>query len=69
VAVDDSTSASGGDVYVGDVGTDTVYKSPEGTCFSESGSGTPDGPFREVDGVALDGSGKVWVSIGRLAST
>jgi hypothetical protein len=65
VAVDSSQSASGGDVYVGDDGTKTLDKfAPDGSFISAAnGSGAPQGPFSPggLDGVTVDGGGRVWV--------
>jgi hypothetical protein len=63
VAVDDSASGSAGDVYVGDSGTNTLYKfNSSGSFISEiTGSEAAAGPFHEVDGVTVDPAGKAWV--------
>jgi hypothetical protein len=63
VAVDSSSSASAGDVYVGDSATSTIYKFDQnGGFISENdGSAATGGPFGSIDGVTVDGSGKVWV--------
>lgn len=63
VAVDSSESASSGDVYVGDAGTETVYKfAPNGSFISANdGSSAEKGPFHPIEGIAVDGSGKLWV--------
>jgi hypothetical protein len=63
VAVDSSESASSGDVYVGDGGTATVYKFASDGSFvsADDGSGATGGPFTGIDGVAVDGTGKLWV--------
>lgn len=63
VAVDNSTGASSGDVYVGDSATDTLYKFDEsGGFISEiNGSAATDGPFEEIDGVTVDNTGTTWV--------
>jgi hypothetical protein len=63
VAVDSSNSASTGDVYVGDSATSTVYKFDQSGAFisENDGSAATGGPFSEIDGVTVDGSGNVWV--------
>lgn len=66
VAVDNSASASAGDVYVGDKGTNTVLKfTAEGLYISTNdGSGATApvaGPFGALAGVTVDGSGNLWV--------
>ena len=63
VAVDDSASASAGDVYVGDSATNTLYKfdSSGGFISETTGSEAAGGPFHEVDGVTVDPAGKAWV--------
>jgi hypothetical protein len=57
VAVDDSADPSKGDVYVGDVTTNTVYKFSAGGEFLatvEAVAGT-------LAGIAVDGEGNLWV--------
>lgn len=63
VAVDSSESASSGDVYVGDAGTDTVYKFHSDGSFisANTGASATSGPFTGIDGVAVDSGGKLWV--------
>jgi WD40-like Beta Propeller Repeat len=63
VAVDSSTSVSSGNVYVGDAGTDTLYKFGPGGGFisAEDGSAAPQGPFASIDALTVDGGGNVWV--------
>ncbi len=63
VAVDNSLSTSHGDVYVGDEGTDTVYKfAANGTYISANdGAAATGGPFGGIDGVTVDTEGKLWV--------
>lgn len=67
VAVDDSTGASKGDVYVGDIGDDIVTKFSETGALVESwgakGQLTEAGgeAFEALRGVAVDPSGNLWV--------
>ena len=66
VAVDNSGGASAGDVYVGDAGTNTVSKfSASGAYIStidgSSATAPVVGPFGGLAGVAVDGSGDLWV--------
>jgi WD40-like Beta Propeller Repeat len=61
VAVDNSESASAGDVYVGDAGTATVYKFGANGSFISATEGSGATRFTGIDGVAVDGSGKLWV--------
>jgi hypothetical protein len=72
IAVDSSGSTSAGDVYVADVGIETVYKfSPAGVFLeANDGSASPGGPFAEIhkfpgnqiDGIAVDHAGNLWVA-------
>jgi hypothetical protein len=63
VAVDSSQGASSGDVYVGDAGTATVYKFDANGSFisATDGAASVGGPFTGIDGVTVDGEGKLWV--------
>ena len=66
IAVDNSTGASAGDVYVGDNSTDAVSKfSASGTYVStidgSSATAPVAGPFSSLAGVAVDGPGDLWV--------
>ncbi|MGA9285288.1 MAG: hypothetical protein WBV85_07580 [Solirubrobacteraceae bacterium] len=66
IAVDNSGGPSQGDVYVGDTGTGVVSKfSATGAYLSSNnGSGAVSpvaGPFGPLAGVAVDGSGELWV--------
>jgi DNA-binding beta-propeller fold protein YncE len=67
IAVDNSaTSASQGDVYVGDTGTNTVSKfSASGAYISTNDGSTATtpitGPFGPLAGIAVDTSGNLWV--------
>jgi sugar lactone lactonase YvrE len=72
IAVDSSGSTSAGDVYVADLGTETVYKFSSSGVFLEAndGSASPGGPFAEIhkfpgnqiDGIAVDHAGNLWVA-------
>ena len=63
VAVDGSTGASSGDVYIGDRGTNMVYKFSANGAFvsANNGEGAGEGPFIGIDGVAVDTSGNLSV--------
>ncbi len=66
VAVDNSSGASAGDVYVGDTGTNTVSKFSASGAFISTNDGSSAtapvaGPFGALAGVTVDGSGNLWV--------
>jgi NHL repeat len=67
VAIDNSASASNGDVYVADTSTNLVTKfEADGTLVSSwgvggqlNGSAAAEGPFTEVAGIAVDSAGNL----------
>jgi len=69
IAVDNSSSASAGDVYVGDTGTNLVQKfgasgsliTAWGTGGQLDGSTATGGPFTSIAGITVDTSGKLSV--------
>ena len=61
VAVDGSSGASAGDLYVGDTGDHLVSKfTPSGEIVSEWGSAGQDS-FAAINGLAVDGAGNLFV--------
>jgi hypothetical protein len=75
IAVDNSgdpvSDPSAGDVYVIDQGHGVIDKfSATGAYLGQlTGAGTPGGLFGAIDGVAVDPSGTVWVSLGSFGSS
>lgn len=62
IAVDNSVGASQGDVYVADTGNGAVGKfSASGEYIGQLTEAEPGAHFGELDGVAVDPSGRVWV--------
>jgi hypothetical protein len=63
IAVDNSGGPSKGDVYVGDTTNKTVTKFDATGEYLETidGSTSPDGPFGELAGIAIDPSGNLFV--------
>ncbi len=62
VAVDNSTDAAKGDVYVVDRGHNVIDVFDSSGKYLSQLVGTPSTFADEVDGVAVDGSGNVWVA-------
>jgi hypothetical protein len=64
IGVDNSGGPSSGDVYVGDTGNNVVLKfDSNGTYLATiDGSGSTQGQFQSVVGVAVDQSGNLWVA-------
>ncbi len=77
IAVDNSTGASKGDVYVVDSADNTVSKfESDGTLISVWGNGgqlngstSPGGAFNEIDGIAINSSGELYVLCGNRMTT
>ncbi|MFZ1153752.1 MAG: hypothetical protein WAN93_02485, partial [Solirubrobacteraceae bacterium] len=73
IAVDGSTGASAGDVYVGDIGDEIVSKfdasgnlvSSWGSDGQLDGSSAADGPFQRMGGIAVGNTGTLYVSTER----
>jgi hypothetical protein len=72
IAIDSSSGASKGDIYIGDTGTNIVQKfAPDGTLITswggtpaggqQNGSGFANGPFSPIYGIAVDSSGNLEV--------
>ncbi len=67
IAVDNSTGASAGDVYVSDPGDDTVSKFDSSgnliTSFATGGqlNGAATSTFATMDGITVDSGGNLWV--------
>lgn len=63
VAVDDSTGESAGEVYVGDTGTNTVYRFTAAGVYVSANTGlaTELGSFGPLAGITVDSSGDLWV--------
>jgi hypothetical protein len=65
IAIDNSTSAldpSSGDIYVQDTGNNVIDKfDPEGAYLGQITAGAEGLPFGQLDGVAVDPEGVVWV--------
>lgn len=68
IAVDNSSDASKGDVYVADEANDTVDKFESDGRYLSSMTGGSSGPFVLVYSVAVDTEGNVWVddSVGNV---
>lgn len=70
IAVDNSTSPSdlsAGDVYVLDAGHKAIDKFTATGEYLGQLTETPEGSFNELDGVAVDANGTVWVYQGNIA--
>lgn len=61
IAIDNSGSASAGDVYVMDEGHDVIDKFDSTGAYVGQITGTSGGPFSDIYGIGVDGSGDLWV--------